>query len=58
MIREKWIIGVLNKLSSLAGECDSAAAIEHSKLTVEERKTLQNKIREACEYINTRLNTK
>lgn len=45
MIRDKWIIGVRNKLSSLAMECDSCAAIEGSKLTSSERMSLQNDLR-------------
>lgn len=37
MVRHKWIVGLRNKLGSLAMECDSVAAIEDCKLTEAER---------------------
>ena len=55
MIRHKWIVGLRNKLSSLAMECDSAAAIEGSKLTSSEREKIQNDLRKIIEYIDKKL---
>jgi hypothetical protein len=55
MIRDKWIIGVRNKLSSLAMECDSVAAIEYSKLSEKERVSIQSKLRELVNYIDSKL---
>lgn len=55
MIRHKWIIGLRNKLSSLAMECDSAAAIEGSKLTLSEREKIQSDLRKIIEYIDKKL---
>lgn len=55
MIRHKWIVGMRNKLSSLAMECDSCAAIEDSKLTSKEREDLQKILRKAIQYIDKRI---
>ena len=55
MIRHKWIVGLRIKLSSLAMECDSAAAIEGSKLTSSEREKIQNDLRKIIEYIDKKL---
>lgn len=55
MVRHKWIIGLRNKLSSLAGKCDSCAAIEGSKLTRQERDEIQKKLRETIKYIDDKL---
>ena len=55
MIRHKWIVGLRNKLSSLAMECDSAAAIEGSKLTLSEREKIQSDLRKIIEYIDKKL---
>ena len=55
MIRHKWIISFRNKLSSLAMECDSAAAIEGSKLSEYERYKLQKNLRDLVEYIDKQL---
>ena len=55
MIRDKWIVGVRNTLSSLAMECDSVAAIECSRLTSSERNELQKKLREVRDMIDKKL---
>lgn len=55
MIRHKWIVGLRNKLGSLATECDSAAAIEGSKLTEQERVCIQSKLREIANYIDKKI---
>jgi len=55
MIRNKWIIGLRNKLSSLAMECDSCAAIEDSQLSPSERKKIQYDLRQIIEYIDKKL---
>ena len=55
MIRSKWIVGLRNKLSSLAMECDSCAAIEGSKLTQSEREKIQKELRKIIGYIDYRI---
>lgn len=52
MIRHKRIVGLRNKLSSLAMECDSCAAIEDSKLTQSEREKIQGDLRKIIDYID------
>ena len=42
-------------MASLAGECDSAAAIEGSKLTVDERQRIQTDLRKVVNYIDGKL---
>ena len=55
MVREKWIIGVRNKLVNLYIECDSAAAIEGARMTEAERNKLKSLLKEAVLYIDKRL---
>ena len=55
MIRHKWILKVRNTLANLAGECDSAAAIEGARMTPSERKALQTQLRDAVKWIDNRL---
>ena len=55
MIRHKWIVGLRNKLSSLAMECDSCAAIEGSKLSASEREKIQEDLRKIIDYIDKKL---
>ncbi len=55
MIREKWIIGVRNKIASLRMECDSLAAIEYSQLTPKEREDLQAYMKKIVDYIDKKL---
>ena len=55
MIRHKWIIKLRNQLSELAMECDSAAAIEGSKLSTAEREKIQSDLRKVIEYIDKKL---
>lgn len=55
MRREKWILKVRNTLERLAGECDSAAAIEGAKMTEKERSELQSKLISALEWIDNRI---
>ena len=58
MIREKWIVGVRNKLSELAMECDSCAAIEGARMTPSEREALQTQLRDAVKWIDKRIAVK
>lgn len=58
MKRTKWSVGLRNKLSSLAMECDSCAAIEEAKMSVPERETLQRIIHKAVEWIDQRIHVK
>lgn len=55
MIRKKWIVGLRNKLGSLAMECDSVAAIEDCQLTRTEREHIQNKLRDIVSYIDSKI---
>lgn len=55
MIREKWIIGVRNRIASLRMECDSLAAIEYSQLTPKEREDLQSYMKKIVDYIDKKL---
>lgn len=55
MKRTEWIVGVRNKLSMLAMECDSAAAIERARMSRVERETLQKMLREATDWIDKRI---
>ena len=55
MIRHKCILKVRNSLANLAGECDSAAAIEGARMTPSERKELQKQLRDAVEWIDKRI---
>lgn len=55
MIRHKWSLKVRNQLSSLAGECDSCAAIEGAKLTSAERSALQQKLRDVVFWMDKKL---
>lgn len=55
MIRHKWIVSLRNKLSSLAAECDSCAAIEGARLSRNERKELQEMLRKVVNYIDDKI---
>lgn len=55
MKRTKWIVGVRNKLSSLAMECDSCAAIEATGMTNSERQTLQKMLSKAVDWIDSKV---
>lgn len=55
MIRHKWILKVRNQLANLAGECDSAAAIEGARLTDAERGALQQRLRDDVAWIDKKL---
>jgi len=55
MVREKWIVGVRNKLVNLYIECDSAAAIEGARMTETERKNLKSLLEKAVLYIDKQL---
>lgn len=55
MIQHKWIIGLRNQLANLAGECDSAAAINGAKMTPEERHLIQSALRNIVGIIDKKL---
>ena len=55
MKRTKWSVGMRNKLSSLAMECDSCAAIEEAKMTDSERQNLQKMLRKAVDWIDSKI---
>lgn len=55
MTRHKWILKVRNQLASLAGECDSCAAIEGARMSRAEREELQTRLRNAVSWIDSKL---
>ncbi len=55
MKRTEWIVGMRNKLSMMAMECDSAAAIERTRMSRAEREALQKMLREATDWIDKRI---
>ena len=55
MIRNKWSVALRNKLATMSGECDSAAAIEGAKMTQCERAELQKLLRKAIDFIDNRI---
>ena len=55
MERNKYSIKVRNEISSLAGWCDSAAAIEGAKMTEAEREMLQQKLRDVRDWMDKKL---
>lgn len=55
MIRHKWSVGLRNKLSSLAMECDSCAAIEGARITNLERKELKELIYKVINYVDNKI---
>ena len=55
MERNKYSIKVRNEISTLAGWCDSAAAINGAKMTEAERETLQQKLRDTVHWIDSRI---
>ena len=55
MIRHKWVVGLRNKLSSLAMECDSCAAIDGSKLSSSEREKIQRDLQMLVDYIDKKI---
>ena len=55
MERNKYSIKVRNEISTLAGWCDSAAAIEGAKMTEAERGALQQKLRDIVWWMDQRM---
>jgi len=55
MTKHKWILGVRNKLASIAMEMDSSAAIEGARMTESERKHCQDELRDLIKWIDQRL---
>lgn len=55
MKRTQWSVNLRNRLSSIAMECDSSAAIEGAKMTPLEQETLQKKIRSIVSWIDKRI---
>lgn len=55
MKRSKWSVNVLNTLSTLAMECDSAAAINEAQATSAERAALQQKLRDVRFWVEQRI---
>lgn len=58
MVRHKWIVGMRNRLATLAMECDSAAAIEGARLNPVEREAIQERLREIVNYIDSKIKVK
>ena len=55
MKRTKFTVSLRNKLSSLAGDFDSAACINDGGLSPAERENLQNRIRELVKEIDDKI---
>lgn len=55
MKRTPWIVGVRNRLSELAIDCDCQAAIEITKMTEAERQKVQNDLRKIINWIDKRV---
>jgi hypothetical protein len=55
MERNKYSIKVRNEISTLAGWCDSAAAIEGAKMTSAERSALQQKLRDVVWWMDKKM---
>lgn len=55
MIRDKWSVGLRNKLSSMWMECDSCAAIEGAKMTPREREELKKLLMKAVDWIDKKI---
>lgn len=55
MKRDGYTIGLRNKLSELAMQCDSCAAIEGARMTTEEREHIQTSLRNVVDYIDNRI---
>ena len=58
MKRDGFSVGLRNKLSEFAMQCDSCAAIEGAKMTPNERKTIQDSLRSIVRYIDERIKVK
>lgn len=55
MKRTNWSVGMRNKLSSLAMECDSSTAIEEARMSNSERDALQKLIMKAVDWIDKKI---
>lgn len=53
MKRTKWSVSLRNRLSSLAMECDSCAAVDEAKMSTTERDKIQSEIFKTVEYIDS-----
>lgn len=58
MIRNKWTVGLRNKLTEMAWECDSCAAIEGAQMTRSEREKLQDMLKKTVAWIDKRIMVK
>ena len=55
MKRDGFSIGMRNKLSELAMQCDSCAAIEGARMSSQEREHIQGTLRGLVDYIDERI---
>ena len=55
MKRDGFSVGMRNKLSDLAMQCDSCAAIEGARMTTEEREYMKTGLRRLVNYIDKRI---
>lgn len=58
MKRDGFTVGMRNKLSELAMQCDSCAAIDGARMSTNERKTIQDALRRIVSYIDERIKVK
>lgn len=55
MIRTQWSVGLRNKLSEMAMECDSCVAIERARMSRTEREELQKMLRKVVNWIDKKI---
>lgn len=55
MKRTEWSVGLRNRISSLAMECDSATAIEDTRMTEAERTKIKYWLSSAVKYIDKKI---
>lgn len=58
MKRDGFTIGMRNKLSELAMQCDSCAAINGARMSIQEREHIQTSLRKVVDYIDERIKVK
>ena len=58
MKRDGFTVGLRNKLSELAMQCDSCAAIEGARMSESERQDIKLALRSIVNYIDERIKVK
>ena len=58
MKRDGFTVGLRNKLSELAMQCDSAAAVRGARMSESERQDIKLALRSIVNYIDERIKVK